>query len=200
METANGVKVGLHRADSPEEIGSPGIHFDFYIAEVDREYDRLHGGGVAVEGPPKEEPWGGRWIRVRDPDGYEVQLVRMEGYAVRGTALGHVTVWATDMELSKRFYRDIVGLDFGYEDAHYIALKASNDATVGLHAADNREKAASPGTWIDFEVPDVDKEYERLKAMGLSPRPPDDKPWGWRHLHLRDPDGHAVSLFTIVRK
>jgi catechol 2,3-dioxygenase-like lactoylglutathione lyase family enzyme len=50
---------------------------------------------------------------------------------------------------------------------------------------------------LHFQVPDVDKLYERLKAQGVRfDEPPEDMPWGWRHAYTRDPAGHTVEIVT----
>jgi predicted enzyme related to lactoylglutathione lyase len=48
---------------------------------------------------------------------------------------------------------------------------------------------------IHFAVPDVDREYERLRSAGIDfKKPPRDMPWRWRHAYTSDPAGHAVEL------
>ncbi len=62
-----------------------------------------------------------------------------------------------------------------------------------------------PGESIDhpeklqmhFPVKDVDAEYDRLRNLGIQfDEPPEDKPWGWRHVYTHDPAGHTVELCT----
>ncbi|WP_431220294.1 VOC family protein [Leifsonia xyli] len=50
---------------------------------------------------------------------------------------------------------------------------------------------------IEFEVPDVDAEFERLRP-GLDDivLPPTIMPWGNRSTLFRDPDGNLVNLFS----
>lgn len=46
-----------------------------------------------------------------------------------------------------------------------------------------------------FHVDDVDACHARALAAGLEPDfPPSDAPWGERYFHIRDPDGHEISL------
>jgi catechol 2,3-dioxygenase-like lactoylglutathione lyase family enzyme len=50
---------------------------------------------------------------------------------------------------------------------------------------------------LDFSVSDVDRELARLGRLGVDwVRPPTDQPWGARAMILRDPEGHAVSVFS----
>lgn len=53
---------------------------------------------------------------------------------------------------------------------------------------------------IHFAVEDVDKEYERLRGMGVEFRePPKDMPWRWRHAYTSDPAGHTVEICSSLR-
>lgn len=50
---------------------------------------------------------------------------------------------------------------------------------------------------LDFEVDDVDADYERLAAHAVTwVMAPADQPWGARSAMFRDPDGNLVNLFT----
>lgn len=53
---------------------------------------------------------------------------------------------------------------------------------------------------IGFEVDDVDGEYERLKAAGVTiVKPPASYPWGTRSVWFRDPDGNIVNFYSQVK-
>ena len=59
--------------------------------------------------------------------------------------------------------------------------------------------AGCGGVTIAFEVPDVDAEYERLKALDVHiVKPPETYPWGCRSLWFRDPDGNIIDLLMRV--
>ncbi len=64
------------------------------------------------------------------------------------------------------------------------------------HAGDNRTVI------IEFLVPDVDADHDRLRALdGLEVmlvQEPTTMPWGNRSLLFRDPDGNLVNFFTPV--
>ena len=52
---------------------------------------------------------------------------------------------------------------------------------------------------IEFQVDDVDKEYERLKPLVSEwVLEPTTMPWGNRSMLFRDPDGNLVNLFAPV--
>ena len=53
--------------------------------------------------------------------------------------------------------------------------------------------------FLEFEVEDVDKDYERLKALNVQVvKPPTTQPWGWRSVWFRDPDGNKVNFCARV--
>lgn len=53
--------------------------------------------------------------------------------------------------------------------------------------------------FLEFEVGDVDKEYERLKELGVRiVKPPTTQTWGVRSVWFRDPDGNLINFYTRV--
>jgi catechol 2,3-dioxygenase-like lactoylglutathione lyase family enzyme len=56
------------------------------------------------------------------------------------------------------------------------------------------------GIMLEFEVDNVDSQFERLKAdeqLGISfIIPPTTMAWGNRSIYFRDPDGNLVNLFS----
>ena len=52
-----------------EGAGSGSCFLEYAVADVDAEYARLAGLGVAVVKPPTTQPWGVRSVWFRDPDG-----------------------------------------------------------------------------------------------------------------------------------
>jgi catechol 2,3-dioxygenase-like lactoylglutathione lyase family enzyme len=57
---------------------------------------------------------------------------------------------------------------------------------------------------LEFEVEDVDREYERLQALShlgieFVLAPPTTLQWGNRSIYFRDPDGNLVNFFTRVQ-
>ena len=51
--------------------------------------------------------------------------------------------------------------------------------------------------FLEFLVPDVDAEFDRLRDLEFV-QEPTTMPWGNRSIVLRDPDGNLVNLFTPV--
>jgi catechol 2,3-dioxygenase-like lactoylglutathione lyase family enzyme len=52
---------------------------------------------------------------------------------------------------------------------------------------------------LEFEVEDVDREFERLKALDvIFVKPPTTQTWGRRSVWFRDPDGNIINFFARV--
>lgn len=109
--------------------------------------------------------------------------------------LNHITLPASDVERSARFYArlGLVQIVASYPDyARFVA--PVGDTTLSLHHV---EKAPSaPSASVHFEVDDVDRTVEELGRAGFSfVCEPVDQPYLWREAVLLDPDGHRVFIY-----
>ena len=103
------------------------------------------------------------------------------------------------------FYRDVLQVDSEGEDI-FIAF-STKGAKLSLFAEQGMEQMA-PGSMkgaghggyaLEFEVEDVDREYERLTEMNIPiVKPPTTQPWGLRSVWFRDPDGNIVNFYANV--
>jgi predicted enzyme related to lactoylglutathione lyase len=72
-------------------------------------------------------------------------------------------------------------------------------STIEGRIDDHRAVPDNQTVIIEFQVDDVDKEYERLKTLVSEwVQEPTTMPWGNRSILFRDPDGNLVNLFTPV--
>ena len=56
-------------------------------------------------------------------------------------------------------------------------------------------------TIVEFQVQDVDEEYERLKAQNIEwVKEPTIQPWGTRSIYFRDPDGNMIHFYTTLKQ
>ena len=52
---------------------------------------------------------------------------------------------------------------------------------------------------LEFQVENVDQEYQRLLSLGVKiEQPPVTYPWGWRAIAFRDPDGNNIDFVQPV--
>lgn len=83
------------------------------------------------------------------------------------------------------------GRIFGYGDAARIELMEA--------PADAPPVAPVTGTFVGFQVTDVDGLAVRLRDAGVTVlRPPTDQPWGHRNMAFVDPSGFELVAFQVL--
>jgi len=107
-----------------------------------------------------------------------------------------VTLAVDRMQPSVAFYEELgFQVIYGGSDSAFTTLQSS-EAFVNL--------VSTPGHqcywWgrVIFRIDDADVHYNRLVAAGLEPEVPRDATWGERFFHIRDPDGHEISLAQLL--
>lgn len=76
-------------------------------------------------------------------------------------------------------------------------LAIGTAATVAMLGARAPRPGANDSVIIEFLVPDVDAEFERLRPwLDDVVLEPTTMPWGNRSALFRDPDGNLVNLFA----
>jgi catechol 2,3-dioxygenase-like lactoylglutathione lyase family enzyme len=108
-------------------------------------------------------------------------------------SLNALTLAVSDMARAVTFYRAVgFVLKYGGPDASFTSFRLGSDH-LNLFVSPT---PPTPG-WgrAIFYVDDVDAQYRRVIAAGLSAQaPPRDAPWGERFFHVVDPDGHELSF------
>ena len=109
--------------------------------------------------------------------------------------LNQVTVPATDVERSSKFYRDLGLRQIVASHSRYARFECPDGgSTFSLHQVD--AVAEDSGVVVYFECDDLDARVDQLKAAGLVfESDPVDQRWLWREARLRDPDGNQICLF-----
>jgi catechol 2,3-dioxygenase-like lactoylglutathione lyase family enzyme len=112
--------------------------------------------------------------------------------------LSHLFVLVSDLERSRRFYVDTLGLEVLMDGAGYVRLGGAGGFHIGMEEG-SPEQIGSDGIEIVIHVDDVDRRYEEMSAAGIVfDSAPADQPWGARHAWLRDPDGYRLSIFSTT--
>jgi predicted enzyme related to lactoylglutathione lyase len=111
-----------------------------------------------------------------------------------------------DVPLLSEFYKKVLGVE-GEGDSTHMELDA-HGTSLAIFSIEGMEQMA-PGSMkdsgygsftINFEVEDVDTEYEKITKTGVSiVKPPQTHPWGARSFWFRDPDGNIVNFVSRVR-
>ena len=118
--------------------------------------------------------------------------------------VNHVALTVTDLDVSERFYVDVLGLrralDVGYGR---ITIHPASGFTIALltHA----DAAGGPFTHLttgldhlSFTAADraeLERWQQRLESLGVPFTPIRDMPLG-HHLNFRDPDGIALEFYA----
>jgi catechol 2,3-dioxygenase-like lactoylglutathione lyase family enzyme len=118
----------------------------------------------------------------------------MEPDGVAVTQLSAVTLATHDMGRAVRFYTALgFTVAHGGEAADFTSLHAGT-GFLNLVAQPPERRWSWWGRVI-VHVSDVDAAYLRCVALGAATEaPPRDAEWGERYFHVRDPDGHELSL------
>ncbi|RPJ38288.1 MAG: hypothetical protein EHM21_17070, partial [Chloroflexi bacterium] len=116
-----------------------------------------------------------------------------------------ICIITADMKRLCSFYRDVLQGDVIGNDVS--ALVTTKGAYLYFFYEEGMDgfapgcmQGAGRGAYtLEFEVDDVDCEYERLVKMGVQVvKPPETYPWGRRSAWFRDPDGNIINFLMPV--
>jgi catechol 2,3-dioxygenase-like lactoylglutathione lyase family enzyme len=115
-----------------------------------------------------------------------------------------ITLFVEDLDVAKRFYREVFGLPVVFEDANSAVFDFGNTIINLLTATAAPEliepaKVASPEAGsrlqLTIQVDDVDAMCADLTSRGVELlNGPMDRPWGIRTASFRDPGGHIWEI------
>lgn len=104
-----------------------------------------------------------------------------------------------DLQRSRRFYRDVLGLavkrEFGPRDAPGTVFYCGNGE---IEVSGESEASEVPALQLWMQVRDVTAEYTRLAEAGVTTlREPKQEFWGLIEAWIADPDGIRIVLVQI---
>lgn len=113
-----------------------------------------------------------------------------------------VRLIASDIRRMVDFYGLVLGLEAEWL-APVFAEFVTPGATLAIGAVDTvalwKAGSAEPGAnrtaYLEFQVDDIDAEFERLRDKVDLVHELKTMPWGNRTFQFRDPEGTAVSLY-----
>jgi len=110
-----------------------------------------------------------------------------------------------DVPRLRSFYAAILQVEAEGDDT--FTMLSTQGAALSIFTEAGMERMA-PGSMqdsgcgrytLEFDVEDVDREFERLKALDvIFVKPPTTQTWGRRSVWFRDPDGNIINFFTSV--
>ena len=121
--------------------------------------------------------------------------------------LNSVCIITPDVRGARAFYQSV--LEVAAEGDDVLTMFSTPVANLSLFSTQGLEEMA-PGLmadsgagncFLEFEVEDVDEEYERLKALNVKVvKPPTTQPWGLRSVWFRDIDGNLVNFYAHIAR
>ncbi len=110
-----------------------------------------------------------------------------------------ILVRPSNLERSRRFYRDALGLavyrEFGPPDARGVVFFLGHGF---LEVAGRSDRVQASGVEIWLQVRDLAAERERLASAGVPVlREPRREPWGLIEMWVADPDGIRIVLVEV---
>jgi predicted enzyme related to lactoylglutathione lyase len=102
-----------------------------------------------------------------------------------------VYLYVRDMERSRAFYRDVLGIPLE-GDEHWAEATFIDGVRFAIHEAHGE---VTPGTVnVDFEVADIDAAAQQLRDAGVDVGQIVREPFGC-FAEFKDPDGYTLELF-----
>lgn len=128
---------------------------------------------------------------------------------IRLKSFDHVTIICADLERTRRFYVDFLGMTQVSRPAFKFPGLWFQAGNVQIHAtqespesgkagwADQGGKVISRGHHIAFAVDDVSEALKIVETQGVRIASPlQQRPDGFKQAYLYDPDGHIVELVS----
>ena len=106
-----------------------------------------------------------------------------------------------------RYYEQHFRFTRQFDSDWYVHLQSSEDANVNLAILDGAHATIpavarggrAAGVLLNFEVDNVDAEYERVLARGLDVQLAlRDEPFGQRHFIVQDPNGVLIDVIQPI--
>ncbi|MBT2639345.1 MULTISPECIES: VOC family protein [unclassified Bacillus (in: firmicutes)] len=122
--------------------------------------------------------------------------------------MGYVILYVSDLEKTKQFYGELLGLKLRNEFGTYIEYETGNTVLSMNTRESGREITTLPipdgvrkeQTFeLGFVTEDVHGAVEKLRAAGVPILlEPTEKPWGQVVAYAADPDGHYIEICTPI--
>lgn len=111
-------------------------------------------------------------------------------------------VVASDLEASRRFYTEFLGLETSMDEPGFLMLSSATNPTAELTVCSEDQREWDPDTartQMGIEVEDVDAVHADAERRGLKiVRPLSDEPWGIRRFFVEDPDGTVINVHSHI--
>lgn len=110
------------------------------------------------------------------------------------TKLTHVKLGVSDIEISLKWYTDILGFEidscYPAENPVYYDFKQGGGACFSIGLA----KTVVPNGRYNFQSENIDALWDQLKDKVTIIEPLFNTPWGTKKFTIADPDGNELGL------
>jgi catechol 2,3-dioxygenase-like lactoylglutathione lyase family enzyme len=115
------------------------------------------------------------------------------GGPVRATSI-IANLRVADVEATKNFYTDYLGLSTEEFNMGWVARYASPDTRANVQLV-TRDATAPEDSVISVHTDDVEGAYEEAQQLGYEiVHPITTEPWGVRRFFVRAPDGNVINI------
>ena len=103
-----------------------------------------------------------------------------------------------DLDTSRRFYLDVLGLEVAMDMGFIVTLRSSTNPTAQVSLMrDDESSAILPQ--MSVEVADVDDVHARAVSRGFKVvYPLTNEPWGVRRFFVTDPNGTIINVLSHI--
>jgi len=114
-------------------------------------------------------------------------------------------LFVSNIEKSKQFYRDIIGLDIMMDNVIHVAfISGLNiwDSASAYNVIFNKENEASHGHKMElcFASENIQKDYEKISQTETEIiNPLFEQPWSQLAFRVYDPDGNIVEIAESIQ-
>jgi catechol 2,3-dioxygenase-like lactoylglutathione lyase family enzyme len=129
--------------------------------------------------------------------------------AIRARSFDHITIICADLEATRRFYADFLGMTEVQRPAFKFPGLWFQLGNVQIHATQESPESGGAG-WANqggsvtsrghhfaFRVDDAEAASQTAEANGVKIASPlQQRPDGYKQVYLYDPDGHLVELVS----
>lgn len=107
---------------------------------------------------------------------------------------------STNLEESKRFYADFIGLKLAMDMKWILTFTSKSNPTAQINIIQSEGPIdINSGVGISFEVSDIDLMYKKAKSNNYEiTYPITNEPWGVRRFFVKDPNGVIINIMTHI--
>ena len=114
--------------------------------------------------------------------------------------IGEVCLLTNDVPGLAAFYNQLLDVENGSDDEIHQFIITESTA-LAIYNDGTEKNNQNQNICLAFTVDDIEKEYEKVKALGVKIiEPPAKRPWGAVNMSFYDPDNNMIYLRSFPEK